>query len=336
MKGALWGASGVVGAALILPLVLVGAVGGQQRALQTVTTGTLNTALVPSQYVGLVQQAGSMCPEESAPLIAAQIQTESAWNPAAVSPAGAQGIAQFMPGTWATWGKDYNHDGSANPFDPADAIPSQAALMCALFRDVNSAMGTGRIKRGSAKENALAAYNAGLGNVLSSAGFPTGIGETDAYVPRILALEIQFTATTTVSGQWALPLPPGSYSISSPFGMRYHPIYHEWRLHNGVDLAAPEGTTIFAACSGTVVSTTWDAGGGGMVTTVDCGGGVQTLYMHQSAYRTTPGAAVTAGQLIGLVGNTGGSTGAHLHFTVKVNGTPVDPVPFMAARGITL
>lgn len=337
MKGALWGGGGVVAAAVMLPLLLVGAVSGQESVRQSVSTGgLLNAALIPAEYVALVQAAGSMCEGESAPLIAAQIQAESGWNPTALSPAGAQGIAQFMPGTWATWGKDYNHDGVANVFDPADAIPSQGAFMCALFGEVNSAMSSGRIARGTAKENALAAYNAGMGNVLASGGFPTGIGETDAYVPRILALELQLTLTTTVAGDWALPLPAGSYSISSPFGLRFHPIYHEWRLHNGVDLAAPEGTPIFAACAGTVVSTAWDSGGGGMVTTVDCGGGVQTLYMHQSAYKTVPGAVVPAGQLIGLVGNTGGSTGAHLHFTVKVAGTPVDPVPYMAAKGVPL
>lgn len=139
----------------------------------------------------------------------------------------------------------------------------------------------------------------------------------------------------TVSGDWANPLPAGSYTLSSPFGPRFHPIYHEWRMHNGQDMAAPEGTQIFAACNGAVIFTGM-SGGAGNLTAIDCGGGVQTRYMHQSRITVNVGQPVKAGDPIGLVGNTGASTGAHLHFEVVIGGTAVDPVPFMARQGITL
>lgn len=331
MKGVAWGGGGLLAALLAFPLILLGAVSAPPPA----QAGALNTSMVPAEYVALVQQAGAMCEGESAPLIAAQIHAESGWNPTAVSPAGAQGIAQFMPGTWAMWGKDYSGDGVANPFDPADAIPSQGAFMCALFSEVDAAMKSGRITRGTAKENALAAYNAGMGNVLRSGGFPTGIGETDAYVPRILALEIEYTMTGGTGGAWAHPMGTARYTNTSPFGMRFHPIHHEWRLHNGQDMAAPIGTPLMAACTGTVTITGY-RGGGGLTTEIDCGGGVQVRYLHQNSIGVRVGQAVPAGSAIGELGNTGGSTGPHLHFVTEVGGTPVDPVPFMAAKGINL
>lgn len=80
--------------------------------------GQLTAGRVPAAYVGLVSRAGSMCPEIPAPVIAAQIQTESAWNPRAVSPVGAQGIAQFMPDTWAAAGRDWSGDGVASRASP--------------------------------------------------------------------------------------------------------------------------------------------------------------------------------------------------------------------------
>lgn len=181
---------------MALPLLLVSTT-NNPSALQVATAsggGGLNTGLVPSQFVALVQRAGAMCPDESPALIAAQIEAESGWNPRAVSPVGAQGIAQFMPGTWAMYGKDYSGDGVADPFDPADAIPAQGALMCELFSQVRAGALTGKLTKGTAEQNALAGYNAGLGNVFPAGGFPVGITETDSYVTRILALKAKFTA----------------------------------------------------------------------------------------------------------------------------------------------
>lgn len=137
------------------------------------------------------------------------------------------------------------------------------------------------------------------------------------------------------SGNWTNPLASAVYNKSSKFGMRYHPLSHSWKLHGGQDMAAPTGVPIHAACKGRVTSVRWSTRGGN-VTTVDCGGGISTHYKHQSSVDTKVGVAVAANAPIGKVGSTGGSTGPHLHFEVEVNGSLIDPVPFMKKRGVTL
>jgi murein DD-endopeptidase len=134
---------------------------------------------------------------------------------------------------------------------------------------------------------------------------------------------------------WVLPLPAGSYTPTSPFGWRRHPILHEWKLHTGQDLGAPTGTPIYAAAAGRVTVAGLNGTAGNQVI-VDHPGGVQSVYDHMSVIVAQVGANVRAGQLIGHVGSTGRSTGAHLHFEIRLNGRPIDPVPFLRARGVDL
>jgi len=272
VKGLLGWGGGVVAFCLVLPLILIASVSGQSATLAQATPsgagGGLDTSRVPAQYVALVEQAGSMCAQESPALIAAQIQVESAWNPAAVSPAGAQGIAQFMPATWAAWGKDYDHNGTASPLDPGDAIPAQAAFMCELFSLVDAAMKAGLINHGTAEQNALAAYNAGLGAVLAAGGFPTGITETDAYVPNIEQWKLQFTpapstvATGTAAAVLAVadsytrpPLGPlpyvwGAGTLDSISGGADCSAYSRFAFYHGAQLSLPRSAAEqFAATS---------------------------------------------------------------------------------------
>jgi murein DD-endopeptidase MepM/ murein hydrolase activator NlpD len=115
---------------------------------------------------------------------------------------------------------------------------------------------------------------------------------------------------------------PVNGTFTSPFGQRWG------RLHAGVDLAAPEGTPIRAADSGTVVLAAW-TGGYGNYTCISHGGALSTCYAHQSRFGTSAGAGVRQGQVIGYVGNTGNSFGAHLHFEVRVGGVPVDPMGYL-------
>ena len=121
---------------------------------------------------------------------------------------------------------------------------------------------------------------------------------------------------------------PVNAPVVSPFGYRIHPILHYRKMHTGIDLAAGYGVPIRAADSGTVIYATW-MGGYGNVIIVDHGGGISTLYAHQSSLAAGNGQRVGRGQVIGYVGSTGFSTGPHLHFEVRVNGTPVDPMGYL-------
>lgn len=118
---------------------------------------------------------------------------------------------------------------------------------------------------------------------------------------------------------------PVNGAIVSGFGMRYHPILKVERMHNGVDIAAPYGAPIKAAADGEVVFAGYRRGYGNTII-IDHGGGVATLYGHCSALAVGEGTIVKQGQVIGYVGATGLATGPHLHFEVRHNGEPVNPL----------
>lgn len=122
-------------------------------------------------------------------------------------------------------------------------------------------------------------------------------------------------------------LPIESYTrISSPFGIRVHPITHTVRMHTGIDYAAPQGTRVLAPSDGVVSFRGWKGGYGNAVM-VTHDNGMETLYGHLSAFISgvDVGSRVNAGTVIGLVGSTGHSTGPHLHYEVRINGQPVNP-----------
>jgi murein DD-endopeptidase MepM/ murein hydrolase activator NlpD len=130
------------------------------------------------------------------------------------------------------------------------------------------------------------------------------------------------------SGHGVLAVPIPGAPITSGFGPRVHPIYGDVRMHTGVDFGASAGTPIHAAADGVVVSA-GPLGGYGNATVIDHGNGLATLYGHQSSIAVAPGQRVSRGQVIGYVGCTGLCTGPHLHFEVRVRGTPVDPMQYL-------
>ncbi len=115
--------------------------------------------------------------------------------------------------------------------------------------------------------------------------------------------------------------------FGSPFGYRMHPIHHYRKMHYGVDLTAPRNTPIHAAGDGIVVRADW-AGGYGNCVRINHGYGYLTLYGHMQKYIVKSGQKVKRGDIIGYVGNTGLSTSPHLHYEVRINGKPVNPVNF--------
>jgi murein DD-endopeptidase MepM/ murein hydrolase activator NlpD len=119
---------------------------------------------------------------------------------------------------------------------------------------------------------------------------------------------------------------PVTGTITSPFGWRSNPFGGAPEFHQGLDIAAPTGTTVTAAAGGTVIMAQWYGGYGNYIL-IDHGGGYSTGYGHLSAIYVSTGQSVQRGQAIGAVGSTGQSTGPHLHFEVRIAGKPVDPAP---------
>ncbi len=130
-----------------------------------------------------------------------------------------------------------------------------------------------------------------------------------------------------VGGKFLWPT-TNSYTITSPYSMRVHPTLGVYKQHTGIDIGASYGTNVLAAADGTVIIAGWNNAYGNYVV-INHGGGVTTLYGHNSSLTVSKGQYVTRGQVIAKVGSTGYSTGPHIHFEVQVNGSPVNPMSYL-------
>ena len=126
---------------------------------------------------------------------------------------------------------------------------------------------------------------------------------------------------------WITPV--SGYRLTSAFGMRKHPVLKVTRMHNGIDMACPAGTPIYATRAGTVTRTAYQASGAGNYVSINHLDGFASIYMHMTHYVVSQGQNVAQGQLIGYVGNTGISTGDHLHFGISYAGTYVNPLAYI-------
>jgi len=178
----------------------------------------------------------------------------------------------------------------------------------------------------------LPAADAATVNATTSVNLTTVAAGLDAV--RLQAARDAAARASRAAARPATPVPappawvrPVSGVESSPFGWRWG------EFHSGVDLAAPYGTPIYAAGAG-VVQRAGPAEGYGNLIVIRHADGSETWYGHEEAVLVTVGEKVAAGQLIARVGSLGWSTGPHLHFEVHVDGRPVDPVTWLAARGI--
>lgn len=195
---------------LVLFVVLIAGGGSSAQGTDTLTGALaagagLKAGAVPNPaWVPWVERAGSLCPTFSAPVIAAQIDTESGWNPLAVSPAGAEGLAQFEPSTWPAYSADDAGDGNVSPFNPPDALMAAGRYDCALASALAPlAKSSGQ----SVLTLALDGYNAGIAAVTSAGGVPP-IPQTETYAPAIESL----AATYAAAGSLA---PPGGGSFAA-------------------------------------------------------------------------------------------------------------------------
>jgi murein DD-endopeptidase MepM/ murein hydrolase activator NlpD len=126
--------------------------------------------------------------------------------------------------------------------------------------------------------------------------------------------------------------PVKTAEFTSGYGTRTDPFRGGAARHQGIDLAAPIGTPIYATADGTVSESGWNSGGYGNLIKVDHGRGIETRYAHLSRISVSAGQRVTRGQVIGYMGSTGRSTGSHLHYEVRIDGRAVNPIPFMKSN----
>jgi hypothetical protein len=298
--------------------------------------------VIPKEYIPIYQRAAEKYDVPWALLAAHhKVETDFGRN-LSVSHTGARGHMQFEPCTWVGWkypgckgtlgnlpasvditdleliqkyggyGTDGDGDLRADPNNPWDAIFAAAKYLSA---------------HGAKKDvkKAIYAYNHDPGYV----------SKVEKYMGLFVDPE-KNQESQVVSSQsgWVYPL-PASRQITSGFSMaRKHPVLGYTRPHYGIDFGRPpSGASIFGksvvSVSDGVVSYSGRMGGYGNVIIIDHGGGISTRYGHLSARSVQKGQTVKKGQVIGKVGQTGLSTAPHLHFEVRVNGTPVDPVKYL-------
>lgn len=240
--------AGATAAVLVAALVQAG---------QDDPIGAALSLSVPAKYRSLVEKAGTTCPAVTPNLLAALLTQESGFNPKARSPANAQGIAQFIPATWASHGIDGNGDGKKDVHDPEDAIPSAARYLCDIAEEVKDVPG-------DKQKNMLAAYNAGSHAVRKYGGVPP-YKETRTYVRSITAMANKPAGGGSATGDQA------TIALNAARGMLGKP--YSWGGGNAA------GPTTGTCCS---------PGGhsGASVLGFDCSG--LTLYAYAKAGITLP------------------------------------------------
>ncbi len=161
-----------------------------------------------------------------------------------------------------------------------------------------------------------------------SKGLENQIDELNAYAEKIAAeIRKKQSGGKYTGGEMAWPA-PGYTRITSPYGYRIHPILKTKKLHTGIDIGISSGKSVVAAGDGKVIHANW-LGGYGKVIMIDHGGGIVTLYAHNSSLVVSEGDKVKKGDVVSKAGSTGMSTGPHLHFEVRKDGKYVDPIPWV-------
>ena len=149
----------------------------------------------------------------------------------------------------------------------------------------------------------------------------------DAKYEEKLAAQAAAGGAPASDATWVTPV--SGYTLTSPFGMRMHPVLGYERMHNGIDMACAQGTPIYATRAGKVTTASYQAGGAGYYVSINHLDGFSSIYMHMTHYVVSAGQTVSQGQLIGYVGSTGVSTGPHLHFGISYAGSYVNPLAYI-------
>jgi len=308
-----------------------------------------NVVSVPNGWGPLVDAAANQA-ELPASLVAAQLAQESGWNPDTTSPVGAQGLAQFMPATWATYGN------GGDPFDPEDAIAAMGRYVAALKKEIQPIAGD---NPDELVRLTLAAYNAGPGAVQEHHGVPP-YPETQQYVEKILdGTQSTFSADCKAptgarawdgglgDGEWTTPLPGGVFT--SGYGGRALAGVPGWaNQHEGVDIATPGAGN---SSGGVVVAPTSLRITGfnptdGCVIAKENGPDPDFgfAFCHLHSWDVAKGQKLKRGDIIGVEGNRGRfDMATHLHLEIYKPDAPdlvfpyqghnLDPQPILKEKG---
>lgn len=263
---------------------------------------------VPSQYAQLFETAGAKWGVRPALLAAVAYVEDGFGTGGFTSGAGAEGFMQFEPGTAAEYGVDVH------------SIPSSIDGAAHYLSDLQKQTGS--------EQNALAAYNAGPGNLAAGQSYAATVLSDASRVTGLSASDVGAAAAAGAAAvaAFVFPLAPGYTETQA---------YHDPKTggtHPGVDLSDPAGTPIYAVTAGTIKSVGGDPSGFGNDYPVELlADGTTLTYGHAEKSFVQPGQAVTAGQIIALVGTEGDSTGDHLHFQVNLpGGATTDPLAWLA------
>ncbi len=189
----------------------------------------------------------------------------------------------------------------------------------------------------AAQTEATAAQISGTVQKMSE-GADSPLGRGDAEFSQLFASWKSLDEGKGISGVATRPIvsvpssmPLAKLNLTSEYGMRTHPVLRRRAKHNGVDLAAPRGTPVYATADG-LVARADRFGSYGNYIQIEHGGELQTRFAHLSGFEVAAGDRVKKGDLIGYVGSTGRSTGPHLHYEVRISGEPVNPIPYMTGE----
>lgn len=161
---------------------------------------------------------------------------------------------------------------------------------------------------------------------------PAGVtqaNQNDAGFANLFASLQRLDGTTKASAYIPSGRPVAKLSLTSNFGVRSDPFSGGARMHKGIDIPGPVGTPIYATADGVVSRAGWANGYGNLVQ-ITHGSGMETRYGHMSKLLVASNSYVKRGQIIGLMGSTGRSTGSHLHYEVRVDGAAINPIPFVS------